>query len=85
MVGEAAAPLPSGDGVHELDDAVGVGIGERLEQDRVDHGEDGGVGSDAEGESGDGGYGERRAGDEHAEGVAEVAEKVAHVGVPPSE
>ena len=29
-------------------------------------------------------YGERRTADEHAEGVAEVAEKVAHGGVPPS-
>ncbi len=65
-------------GVHELDHAVGFRIGERLEQDGVDNGEDGGVGSDAEGESGDGSYGERRTTDEHAEGVAEVAEKVAH-------
>ena len=61
--------------VHELDDAVGLRIRERLEQDGVDHGEDGGVGSDAEGESGDGRYGERRSGDERAEGVAQVAEK----------
>ena len=71
-------------GVHELDHAVRFGIGERLEQDGVDDGEDGGVGSDAEGESGDGSYGERWTADEHAEGVAEVAEKVAHGGVPPS-
>jgi hypothetical protein len=38
----------------------------------------------AEGESGDGSYGERRTADEHAEGIAEVAEEIAHGGVPPS-
>ena len=42
----------------ELDDAVGVRIGERLEQHGVDDGEDGGVGSDAEGQGGDGCEGE---------------------------
>ena len=67
-----AIAVAIGKGVHELDHAVGFGIGERLEQDGVDDGEDGGVGSDAEGESGDGGDGECRVGDEHAEGVAEV-------------
>ncbi len=67
-----------GIGVHEPDHAVGLGIGEWLEQDSVDDGEDGGVGSDAEGESGDGGNRKGRAGDEHTQGVAEVAEEVAH-------
>ena len=81
---EATGAIAVRIGVHELDDAVGLGIGERLEQDGVDDGEDGGVGSDAEGESGDGRDGERRSGDERAEGVAQVAEKVAHDGVPPS-
>ena len=83
-MGEAHGAVAVRRGVHELHDAVGLGIGERLEQDGVDDGKDGGVGSDAEGEGGDGGDGERRIGDQHAEGVAEVAEKVAHDGVPPS-
>ena len=70
--------MPSGEGVHELDHAVGLGIGERLEQDGVDDGEDGGVGSDAEGEGGDGGDGEGRVRDEHAEGIFEVVPEIAH-------
>ena len=36
-------------GVPDLDDAVDVAEGERLEENLVDDGEDGGVGSDAEG------------------------------------
>jgi hypothetical protein len=83
--GGSAGPLPVGLGIEELNDAVGVGIAEGLEEDRIDDGEDGGVGSDAEGESGDGGEGECRVGDEHAEGVAEVAEEIAHVFLPPSD
>ena len=37
---------------------IGFGIGEGFEQDGVDHGEDCGVDSNAEGECGDGGDGE---------------------------
>jgi hypothetical protein len=36
-------------GVQKLDDAVGVGIGERLEQHRIDHRKDGGIDADTEG------------------------------------
>ena len=36
-------------GVQKLDDAVGVGLGERLEQHRVDHRKDGGMDADTEG------------------------------------
>ena len=68
--------------VHHLHHAVGIRIGERLEQHRVHHREDGGVGSDAEGERGNRGDGEGRIADEHAQGVAEVAEEIAHV-LPP--
>lgn len=32
----------------ELHDTVGIGVGQRLQQDRVDHGEDGGVRTDAQ-------------------------------------
>ena len=74
----SAGPGAVGREVHHLDDTVGVGIGEGLEEDGVDDGEDGGVGSDAERDGGDGGEGERRIGDEHAEGVAEVVAEIAH-------
>ena len=50
----------SGRGVQEEDETVGVGKGRRFEQDRVDDGEDGGVGSDAERQCQDGGEGEAR-------------------------
>ena len=59
---------PQGD-VQELNDAVGVGIVERLEQDGVDDGEDGGVGADAQGQGCDGCDGERGVGDQHAKGI----------------
>ena len=62
----------------ELDDAVGVRIGERLEEDGVDDGEDGGVGSDAEGQGGDGCDGEARVLEEAAQGVFEVMPQVGH-------
>ena len=58
----------------------GVGIGERLEQHGVDDGEDGGVGSDAEGQGGDGCDGEGWIREEHAEGVAEVMPEITHDG-----
>ena len=76
--GRRAGPVTVRGDVHELDHAVGVGIGEGLQQHGVDDGKDGGVGSAAEGERGDGGDGERRVGDEDAEGVAEVLPEVIH-------
>jgi hypothetical protein len=42
----------------KIDHAIGVGIGERLEQNRIHYREDGGVGSDTEGQRGYGGNGE---------------------------
>ena len=60
----------------ELDDAVGVGIGERLEQDGVDDGEDGGVGSDAKGQGCDGCDGEAGIFEEAAQGVLEVMPQI---------
>ncbi len=37
-----------GRGHHKIHHAIGVGVGERLEQNRIHDREDGGVGSDAE-------------------------------------
>ncbi len=76
--GGSAGPVAIRRDVHHLDHAIGVGIGEGFEEDGVDDGEDGGVGSDAEGEGCDGGEGEGGVGDEDAEGIAEVAEEIAH-------
>ena len=69
--------------VEEMNDreAIGVAIGEGIDEDGVDDGEDGGGGADAEGEREDGGGGEGGAFAEFAEGVAEVGEHVSLVMV----
>jgi hypothetical protein len=77
-----AGPAPLRRGVHELHNAVGLGVGEQLQEDGVDDGDDCGVGSDAEGDGGDGGQGEGRAPDEHAERVAEVLPEITHDAAP---
>jgi hypothetical protein len=38
----------------KIDHAIGIGIGERLEQNRIHNREDGGVGSDAQRQAGNG-------------------------------
>jgi len=55
---------------------VGLGDGEAVEQDAFGEGEDDGVGSDAEGERGNGDGGETGAAAEHADRVAEVGAKL---------
>ena len=59
-------------GEPELDNAVGVGVRKRAEKGGVDEGEDGGVGADTEGKSGDGGDGEGVGTAERSEGLAEL-------------
>ena len=54
------------------DEVAAVAVGEGLEEDAVDDGEEGGGGSDAKGEGDDGGYGK-------AGGFAELAKTVADV------
>src|SRR6188768_794582 len=61
---------------HDLDDAIGVGIGKRAEQQRVDDRKDGGVRADADGEDGDRGDGEPARPAEEQPGVADVARDV---------
>ena len=58
----------------EGDELVRFGKRERLEQDRVDHAEDGGVRADPERESEDRDDGEARFFDELAQGVAKVVQ-----------
>ena len=74
--------LPLGDGEQKFDDAIRIGVGERLEQNRVDHGEDGCVGSDAEGQGGDGGDSEAGVLDEHVQRMLDVTPEIGH-GVAP--
>ena len=70
-------------GGHEHDEPVGVGERERLEQDRVHHREDRGVGADAERERGDGGEGEAGAAAQRAQRVTQVfAEAFEHESPP---
>jgi hypothetical protein len=47
--GDAVARAP-GRLLHDPDDAIGVGIGEWLQQHRIDEAEDGGIGADADGQ-----------------------------------
>jgi hypothetical protein len=54
------------------DEAAAVAVGEGLEEDAVDYAEEGGGGSDAEGQGEDGGEGE-------AGGLSELAKTVAEV------
>src|SRR5207245_2677109 len=60
----------------EETELVGLGHGEAVEEDTLGEGEDDGVGSDAEGERGDGDGGEAGAAAENANGVAEVGAKL---------
>ena len=64
----------------ELNEAARIGIGKRLEKNFVYDGEDGGVGTDAEGEREDGGDGEAGSAEEHAGGVAQVLDEIVNEG-----
>jgi hypothetical protein len=55
-------------------DLVGVGIGKRLEEERVDNAEDGGIRADADRQCGDSNQAEARRATQHANGVCEVFE-----------
>jgi hypothetical protein len=59
----------------KIDHAIGVGVGERLEQNRIHYREDGGVGSDAEGKRGYGGNGEAGILPQLAQGKAYILPK----------
>ncbi len=67
-----------GEGELELNDAIRVRVGERLQQDRIHNREDGSVGPDAKRQGGD--SGDREAGilGEHAQRMLEVIPKIAH-------
>ncbi len=65
-----------GVGLADGDEAAGILEGQRCEEKRVDGAEDGGGGSDAEGQGEDGGEGEARGLAELASGVAEVGHAV---------
>jgi hypothetical protein len=64
--------------VPNLHDSRGVLIGEGAEEDRVHHGENGGVGTDAQSEEEDGGYAEAWIAKEDAKAKAKVLEEVTH-------
>jgi hypothetical protein len=73
-IGSGVGPefFEEADSLPDDDEAAAVAVGEGLEEDAVDYAEEGGGGSDAEGEGEDGGEGE-------AGGFAELAEAVADV------
>ena len=80
VVGKKAAAI--GRIVKELDHAVGIGVGEGLEQNRVDYREDGGVGSDAQRQSGQGGEGKAGVLEEHLQRVLDIVPEIAHASTP---
>ncbi|MGZ0173718.1 MAG: hypothetical protein ACKVHE_29735 [Planctomycetales bacterium] len=61
-----------GIGLPQHHNLTGTGVGQGTQQDRVHHAEDGGVGSDAQGQRDDGNNRERRTAAQHAEPVADV-------------
>ncbi len=54
------------------DQAIGILVGERPEEDAVDHAKDGAVRADAEGEREHGDGGERRRTPKHAQAIAQI-------------
>ena len=57
---------------------LGVGVGERFEQDGVDDGEDGGIDADAERQRGHGSEGKSGVVGEHAQRMLDVVPEGAH-------
>jgi hypothetical protein len=76
VVGGSA--LDAGHSVVHGDELAGLGIGQRIEEDAVDHGEKRGVGANAESKSENGDSGEERGLEEHAEGVAQILHRCGH-------
>ncbi len=72
-VGAAVGPL-----LQHAHDALGIGVGERVEQDRVDEAEDGRIGADAEGEGEKGDKSEAGALEQSAGGVTQVLQELGH-------
>ena len=69
----AAGPLRRR--VHEDDQPIRIGERHRLQQDRIDDRENGGICADPQRQRGDGGQGEGRALREHPQGMLQVSEK----------
>lgn len=79
VVGEGGIEIldiDAGSGLPDADEAVRFREWKGLEEDAVDDGEDGGVGTDAEGEGGYGGEGEERSAGEAAEGLIAIETQV---------
>ena len=70
--------LDAGGGVPDADEAVGLGIGKRLEEDAFDDAENEGVGADAGGEGDEGDGGEERGEAETAEDLFELLQEGLH-------
>ncbi len=62
----------------DADEPIGMGIGQRIEEDAVHDREQGGIRADAEGERQDGHQRETRGPDEGANGVAQILEQCGH-------
>ena len=70
----------TGSGRGDVDQAIGVGVGERPEEDGIDHAEDAHVGADGEPERPDGDGGEPGRAPQRAGRMAEVADPVVDHG-----
>src|SRR5262249_35070880 len=64
----------------DLHEAIGLAVGERLQEDRLDEAEDRRVGADAEGEGDDGDRRRGRGAEEHPQAETKVVEEGLHGG-----
>src|SRR5258708_854850 len=78
----SAWTLPLRRRIQELNDPVGFGVSERLEENRVDDGEDCGIGPDTESQGGDHRKGEARILCKHAQGMPNVRQQVGQTAPP---
>jgi hypothetical protein len=72
VLGGAAGKVVPGELVPDHDEAAGVGVGERAQEEGVHHAEDGGIRADAEGEGQHGGDGEAGGAEETSNRVSKV-------------
>ena len=77
--GGDAVPASSGRLFENLHDAVGVGVGQGLEQGAIDEAEDGGGAADADSHGGDGDHGEGGRFEQGPEPISHILEEFVHV------
>ena len=83
--GPVLRDVDSGGSQPEHREAIGIRVGKRFQQERVDHAEDRGVRADPDRQRGDDHEGDARASSQGANGVADVLHESRHESEPPGE